>query len=941
MHGHEINPFERSFAAPAPAPARAGSASPLKSSSLSSTGSAAAAAASSESAPPPPPPPSGNDGAEPVTSPTDVPVALPNIPPPDVLQKLQRTFDSSPKPSLPGMKHISPSLNLPSDAERFRNWAALAEKWGSPAHGTPLSPGTLLQLAPPTSGFTPRPLDARDTMSSSSLSSVSSLPPSSLPPSSSPAVGLGLSVPPSAPGCSSATASSRPSSALDGYAPTTTSSLSATSSPAVGPTAAASSDPPSESSPATASTSSSRRVVKPPGTLPMPRRAPAPAPAPATASGASSSLLQIASQIPTPTPIYSSLTAQSAANPNRAPLLTPGIVSLLTDPPFEQQQQQSSSISAGSPPRSGGPAPISTRTSPRRSVLPQPPLSAVPEESESTGHSAGASNDRILDTAAAAAAAAAAGGSPAILSPPAGSRHLTPPTQLFHAPSPAMRPADPATAVSSPAMHPASAPSPRERTVSGSVPAPLGSPAMSSAPAFAPYPAHYAYHPPPPGGAPAAVPYFQPPPPPPPTAGQPWPMRAGGHPAPPPAPVQGYPCYHAYPPAGYYATAAAAPPASQQPNAGAAVYHPGYHAHAPPPLPGHAYPGYPYAGYPPPPPPPSQQQAQDQPFAAAPVVGSDPRGASVAPPDGSRSGEHHQATPMPFSEFADLAVAAAAAAAAASQQQQQQHGGSSAEPTSPVRVRATPAPVPGSALPAVSSSSSSSSVRVPSIIPESTAAAIAAAMASTRASTRAGMSTEIPAVPLTVPTDITRLALENIPYVPPQKKGNTKRKVDYEALDEKRKEFLERNRKAAMKCRQRKKQQLTLMETKAQGFAIHNEQLDAQIRMFRAEADRLRSALALASDACGMLAHGTQSAAAAAVAAGAGHLPFVPPPPGEGVAAGGSWVQSASPLVVTGPQQHVQPFYAEQQQPPQQQQQQATGSAMESPGPSSEPMDED
>ncbi|KAJ3347081.1 hypothetical protein GGF32_007087 [Allomyces javanicus] len=104
-------------------------------------------------------------------------------------------------------------------------------------------------------------------------------------------------------------------------------------------------------------------------------------------------------------------------------------------------------------------------------------------------------------------------------------------------------------------------------------------------------------------------------------------------------------------------------------------------------------------------------------------------------------------------------------------------------------------------------------------------------------------------VPMTGPTEITKLQLENIPVPPPQKKGNTKRKVDYDALDDKRKNFLERNRQAAMKCRQRKKQQLTLMETKAEGFRIHNEQLEAQLAVFRDEVMRLRRALAVARPA--------------------------------------------------------------------------------------------
>ncbi|CAO0791982.1 unnamed protein product [Mucor circinelloides] len=69
--------------------------------------------------------------------------------------------------------------------------------------------------------------------------------------------------------------------------------------------------------------------------------------------------------------------------------------------------------------------------------------------------------------------------------------------------------------------------------------------------------------------------------------------------------------------------------------------------------------------------------------------------------------------------------------------------------------------------------------------------------------------------------------------------------------DEKRKHFLERNRQAALKCRQRKKQWLTNLQERVEFLANDNEQLQLQANVMRDEVIHLRNLL-LAHKNCPM-----------------------------------------------------------------------------------------
>jgi hypothetical protein len=63
-------------------------------------------------------------------------VALPNIPPPDIIERIQKGTNPSPKPSLPGLKALSPTFNLPCDNERFKQWVTAEDSWAPllPSH---------------------------------------------------------------------------------------------------------------------------------------------------------------------------------------------------------------------------------------------------------------------------------------------------------------------------------------------------------------------------------------------------------------------------------------------------------------------------------------------------------------------------------------------------------------------------------------------------------------------------------------------------------------------------------------------------------------------------------------------------------------------------------------------------------------------------------------
>jgi len=61
--------------------------------------------------------------------------------------------------------------------------------------------------------------------------------------------------------------------------------------------------------------------------------------------------------------------------------------------------------------------------------------------------------------------------------------------------------------------------------------------------------------------------------------------------------------------------------------------------------------------------------------------------------------------------------------------------------------------------------------------------------------------------------------------------------------EEKRKNFLERNRVAALKCRQRKKQWLANLQSKVEMFSTENETLTQQITQLREEVVNLKTLL--------------------------------------------------------------------------------------------------
>lgn len=78
--------------------------------------------------------------------------------------------------------------------------------------------------------------------------------------------------------------------------------------------------------------------------------------------------------------------------------------------------------------------------------------------------------------------------------------------------------------------------------------------------------------------------------------------------------------------------------------------------------------------------------------------------------------------------------------------------------------------------------------------------------------------------------------------------GGTKK---YETEEEKRKNFLERNRQAALKCRQRKKAWLTELQKRVEFLTSENERLQGTIVSMRDEVTRL-SAVVVAHRACGL-----------------------------------------------------------------------------------------
>ncbi|BGP16423.1 hypothetical protein JCM10213_004021 [Rhodosporidiobolus nylandii] len=87
---------------------------------------------------------------------------------------------------------------------------------------------------------------------------------------------------------------------------------------------------------------------------------------------------------------------------------------------------------------------------------------------------------------------------------------------------------------------------------------------------------------------------------------------------------------------------------------------------------------------------------------------------------------------------------------------------------------------------------------------------------------------------------------ENAPPVPtqPAKGGRGRKKDTGETEEEKRKNFLERNRQAALKCRQRKKAWLQSLQTKVELLTTDNDQLQSTVSNLKEEVNSLRAILA-------------------------------------------------------------------------------------------------
>ncbi|KAF9577820.1 hypothetical protein BGW38_006726 [Lunasporangiospora selenospora] len=113
-----------------------------------------------------------------------------------------------------------------------------------------------------------------------------------------------------------------------------------------------------------------------------------------------------------------------------------------------------------------------------------------------------------------------------------------------------------------------------------------------------------------------------------------------------------------------------------------------------------------------------------------------------------------------------------------------------------------------------------------------------------------------------------------------KKRGAEDRPMDE---DEKRKNFLERNRQAALKCRQRKKQWLANLQTKVEYLSNDNEQLQAQTAALRDEIIHLKALLLAHKDCPVAQANGVYAETIGVMGHGrAGGPPMHQGPPGRG-----------------------------------------------------------
>lgn len=84
--------------------------------------------------------------------------------------------------------------------------------------------------------------------------------------------------------------------------------------------------------------------------------------------------------------------------------------------------------------------------------------------------------------------------------------------------------------------------------------------------------------------------------------------------------------------------------------------------------------------------------------------------------------------------------------------------------------------------------------------------------------------------------------------VSPPRKGGRGPKQHFATEEDKRKNFLERNRQAALKCRQRKKQWLTQLQSKVEYLTADNETLQTTVTRLREEVANLRAILGAHGD---------------------------------------------------------------------------------------------
>jgi len=108
------------------------------------------------------------------------------------------------------------------------------------------------------------------------------------------------------------------------------------------------------------------------------------------------------------------------------------------------------------------------------------------------------------------------------------------------------------------------------------------------------------------------------------------------------------------------------------------------------------------------------------------------------------------------------------------------------------------------------------------------------------------------------------------PESQPKKGGRGRKKDSGETEEEKRKNFLERNRQAALKCRQRKKAWLQSLQTKVELLTTDNDTLQSTVNNLKEEVHSLRSILA---------AHANCPVALGNAPPAQQHHPHGPPPP--------------------------------------------------------------